>query len=178
MIVKASDGRYGVVCLRDATDENCIKFFYDPNLTVAHGSIDRAHCGDFIVSLNQFTEDLKYICSKKEAQALGLIQTGRVITLWSIKEVYSLKREWLRMTCMASCNHLAICKETYDKQVVGCCKLKDHMFVGTMKEIHAGKAYCVAEDECFKRTSAGYKASDETKRVDGGSVGGDTRRLR
>jgi hypothetical protein len=178
MIVMASDGRYGVVCLKDATDENCIKFFYDPNLPVAHGSVDRAHCGDFIVSLNQFTEDLKYICSAKEARALGLIPSKRMITLWSIKEAYSLKREWVQSTCMSSCNHLIICKEPYDKQVVGCCRLKDNTFIGTMQEIHDGTACCIAENECFNQESIGPKINNEMKIIDESSVSGNTKKFR
>lgn len=147
MVVKSSDGRYGVVCMKDATDENCIKFFYDPTLSIAHGSVERSHCGDFIVPLSQFTEDLKYICSRKEAKELGLVQGREIITLWFIEEIYSLNRRWIRTACMASCSHMLVSKEEYDNQVVGCCKLKNNEFIGTMEDIHCGQAYCIACEE-------------------------------
>ena len=147
MIVKSSDGRYGIVCMKDATDENCIKFFYDPTLSIAHGSVERSHCGDFIVPLSQFTEDLKYICTKKEAKELGLIASNEILTLWFIEEVYTMSRRWIRTACMASCNHILVVKEKYDNQVVGCCKLKNNEFIGTMEDIHCGEAYCIACEE-------------------------------
>ena len=46
MIVKSSGGRYGVVCLDDATDKNVIKFLYDPMLLVEHGYIGYNSCNE------------------------------------------------------------------------------------------------------------------------------------
>lgn len=96
MIVRSSGGRYGVVCLKDATDINCIKFFYDPKLLVEHGSVERAHYGDFIVSLDEFDEDLNVTISVEEARKLGLIYYEEGMPIWSINKVYSLKEEWER----------------------------------------------------------------------------------
>ena len=96
MIVKSSGGRYGVVCLKDATDTNCIKFFYDPKLMIEHGSIERAKYGDFIVPLSEFDENLNVTISVEEARKLGLIYYEEGMPIWSIVKVFSLKEVWNR----------------------------------------------------------------------------------
>ena len=96
MIVKSSGGRYGVVCLKDATDSNCIKFFYEPDLLVEHGSVERACRGCFIESLDNFDEDLRVTLSLEEAKKLGLEFYDEGMAIWSIDAVFSLKEEWKR----------------------------------------------------------------------------------
>lgn len=101
MIVQSSGGRYGVVCIKDATDSNCIKFFYDPYLLREHGSIEKACYGDFIVSLDDFNENLVVTITRAEAKEAGMCigeydDYGDEIPIWSIKKVFSLKEEWSR----------------------------------------------------------------------------------
>ena len=96
MIVKSSGGRYGVVCLHDATDSNCIKFFYEPDLMREHGSVERACRGSFIEPLENFDEDLRITLSAEEAKKLGLDFYEEGMSIWSIDKVFSLKEEWSR----------------------------------------------------------------------------------
>jgi hypothetical protein len=172
MVVKSSDGRYGVVCIKDETDIDCIKFLYDPNMRASHGSVAN-NSSDFVIPLSCFTDDLLYLCSEQEADELG-IQYSENLSLWGIQEVYSLKKEWRRMTCASSCGHLSICKETYDKSPVGCCKLKNNFFVGTMDEIHNQIAPCIAHDEYMgisKRQCNDFNQQSQSTNL------GDTRRF-
>lgn len=101
MIVQSSGGRYGVVCIKDATDSNCIKFFYDPMLLVDHGSVEKACYGSFIVSLDEFNEDLVCTINKEQAKEAGISiaeydDYGDEIPIWNIRRVFSLKEEWVR----------------------------------------------------------------------------------
>jgi hypothetical protein len=170
MIVKSSDGRYGMVCIKDATDVNCIKFFYDPQLTYAHGSVEKASCGDFIVPLAKFTYDMRYICSKEEAEKLQ-INWNESMTLWSIQEVYSLKKEWMRSFCISTCNFMRIKKEFYDNVTIGCCAKCKNAYVGTMDEIHKRKAPCIAESIVTKTDTRPVQISQPTENI------GDTQRF-
>ena len=145
MIVRSSDGRFGVVCLEDATDSNCIKFFYNPGLIVNHGLIANAKDKSFVVSLDRFTDDLKYICSCEEANKLGII-TNESIFLWSIVGVFSLRKEWSRRRCYSSCKHLNIRKDDCDNEAVGYCKKENDAYVGPMSDIHHCQCYCVGCD--------------------------------
>ncbi|RXZ78099.1 hypothetical protein EBB07_29025 [Paenibacillaceae bacterium] len=82
MVVKTSGGRYGVVCLKDATNENVIKFLYDPRLLRNNGFIHEGSYGPTIVSLDDFEEDLTIRVFDDELQERLIV--------WSIDEVYSL----------------------------------------------------------------------------------------
>ena len=96
MIVKTSGGRYGVVVLNDATDSNCIKFFYEPNLLIEHGSVERAYRGNPIESLDNFTDDLRVVITEYDAKD-PIFEPWEVgLTVWSIDQVFSLKEEWKR----------------------------------------------------------------------------------
>jgi len=88
MIVKSSGGRYGVVCLKDATNENVIKFLYDPNLLIDNGFIEEVNYGNRIVSLDDFDDDLTIRVFDTE--------TKESLIVWSIDEVYKLNRVWTR----------------------------------------------------------------------------------
>ena len=96
MIVKTSGGRYGVVCLKDATDSNCIKFFYEPDLLIEHGSVERACRGHFIEPLDNFTDDLRVALTEEDAKNPEFEFWEAGTTLWSIDQVFSLKEEWHR----------------------------------------------------------------------------------
>lgn len=77
MIVKSTGGRYGVVCLKDETDENCIKFLYDPKLLKDHGYLYGENYGSAIISLDDFDDDLRI--TNEEGQEY-----------WSIEYIYEM----------------------------------------------------------------------------------------
>jgi len=82
MVVKSSGGRYGVVCIKDATDEKVIKFLYDPALLIEHGYVKESGYGDAIVPLENFDEQLQIWYTDPEDQQ-------RYIA-WSIVQVFEL----------------------------------------------------------------------------------------
>ena len=96
MIVRSSGGRYGVVVLQDATDSNCIKFFYDPNLLIEHGSIERARYGSLIEPLDNFNEDLQVVLTEEDVKKPGLEDCEVGAVCWSIDQVFSLNEVWRR----------------------------------------------------------------------------------
>jgi hypothetical protein len=177
MIVKSSDGRYGVVCLQDATDKNCIKFFYDPQLTIAHGSVVRSNCGDFVVPLDCFTDDMKYICSEEDAKVLGFTTSGNTVTLWSIVDVFSLRQEFTRPRCSSSCRDLHICKVSYGDEIVGYCMREQAAFVGTIEEIHDGAAICISDDKSDAERDDDFTIYQPTNTNSTPSVSGDTKKI-
>ena len=96
MIVKTSGGRYGVVVLKDATDTNCIKFFYEPDLLIEHGSVERARRGFLIEPLDNFTDDLRVVLTEEDVKNPVFEPWEADLTIWSIDQVFSLKEEWKR----------------------------------------------------------------------------------
>jgi hypothetical protein len=88
MVVKTSGGRYGVVCLKDATNENVLKFLYDPDLLIGNGIIDSANYGETVVSLDDFDDDLAIRINDEE--------TKERLVVWSIDAVYSLNNIYKR----------------------------------------------------------------------------------
>lgn len=83
MFVETDNGRYGVVCLKDATDENCIKFLYDPALLIDHGYIYKGNYGDDIVSLDEFDDNLQII----DPDYPGFF-------MWGIVRIFTLEKYW------------------------------------------------------------------------------------
>lgn len=79
MIVRSSGGRYGVVVVKDETNENVIKFFYDPFVLADNGYVKYGK----IISLDEFDDDLVLRVWIDEYQDR--------VPCWNIEEVFELQ---------------------------------------------------------------------------------------
>lgn len=95
MIVKTSGGRYGIVVLKDATCENCIKFVYDPDYLIDDGIY---HGKQNISSLDSFDENLNCVYWDTEDQQQYII--------YQIVEVFELNSVFKRNNLEPSPNGL------------------------------------------------------------------------
>lgn len=84
MIVRTNGGRYGIVVLKDATDENCIKYFYDPDRFDEHG-MNPAWCG--VDSLNNYDENLYRLVPNPD-------DPNKLDRIFRIIQVYTLSEIW------------------------------------------------------------------------------------
>jgi len=94
MIVKTSGGRYGVVCLKDATNENCIKFLYDPNYLLDYGCLLNSGC--MLESLDNLDDNLNFYYHTTKEDHLMDIKIGDKLIVGQIIEVFDLNQLWLR----------------------------------------------------------------------------------
>ena len=98
MIVRTSGGRYGVVVIKDATDENCIKFLYDPMWLPDHGYINEENCLNVIVDLAEFDDRLAVLWTEEDERRHpwdGKYNEENIGgRLWWIEEVYELNSVW------------------------------------------------------------------------------------
>lgn len=102
MIVKSSGDRWGVVVLKDNTDENCIKFFYSPKLLIEHGYTNEVYAGSQVESLDLFDEELIVRWTEETEKVYKEMNHGKSsdieidVPLWSIDEVYTLNNVYTR----------------------------------------------------------------------------------
>lgn len=105
MIVETTGGRFGVVVLKDSTDEKCIKFLYDPRLLLEHGCIYGYEGLSAIVKLDDFDDDLNccWTASEEDARTWNDVKVGDKLVAWQIIRVYKptiiCERNNLHPTC-------------------------------------------------------------------------------
>lgn len=93
MIVETNGGRFGVVVIKDATNENCIKFLYNPDLLLDNGYIFGNNNGFTIIPLECFDENLNYVLTDN-------------IILWQIIRIYKPTLAWERKNLESTVNGL------------------------------------------------------------------------
>lgn len=90
MLVETTGGRFGVVVLKDSTDENCIKFLYDPRLLLEHGCIYGYEGASAIVRLADFDDDLNccWEATEDDVRTWDDMKFGDKLVAWQIIRVY------------------------------------------------------------------------------------------
>jgi hypothetical protein len=114
MLVETSGGRLGIVVLKDSTDDNCIKFLYDPKYLHDHGCMLNANA-NMIEPLDNFDDDLNcyYIAAENDGMCGcvynkdgSLVSSGDKVILWQIIRVYSADKIWERNNLQPTCGGL------------------------------------------------------------------------
>ena len=92
MIVETTNGSMGVVVIKDATDENCIKFAYDSDRLLNHGFDER------IDKLDWYDEDLNAYCIVREGDVWNQEghAVGEKLYFYQIIRAYEPKLVWER----------------------------------------------------------------------------------
>lgn len=90
MIVRTGGGRYGIVVIEDATDKNCIKYFYDPDRLDEHG-MNPIWCDvDSLDNYNDYEDGLwrTYV----DPETNKRMQAFPIIAIYELTEIW--KRPW------------------------------------------------------------------------------------
>jgi hypothetical protein len=107
MIVETTGGRYGIVVIKDATNENCIKFLYDPNWLVDNGCLYNSSAS-IIEPLDRFDDDLNYCypATAKDVETWNDVKIGDKLVAWQIIRVFNMDKLWERNNLKPTCGGL------------------------------------------------------------------------
>jgi len=97
MIVKTNGDDYGVVIIKDSTNENCIKFLYCPRYLVDNGCLLNSNFG-IVHPLDELDDNLNFyhIVTENDLEHFIDSKVGDKIILGQIIEVFDLNRIWIR----------------------------------------------------------------------------------